>query len=250
MLKLFILVVLGVSVHAIDWCQMEAEFCDGEEHIACEPNSFGTPTNVRNIQVVQLSDADKQSIVDRHNNFRRKVAQGQESGLPSASKMEEMYWDDNLAFVAGEHVKHGNFEHDQCRASTAYPSAGQNLATGSSSVAYSSIIAQVLGHVDMWYNKEMPIVRDDMPSCVGTFTLSPNCLKAGHFTAVVKESSFAVGCAVATFETQIQGNWWYSVLTTCDYANTNMLDEAVYTQGTTCSACGSIGKTCSNGLCA
>nr|BAM69090.1 hypothetical protein [Lutzomyia ayacuchensis] len=250
MLKLVVLVALGVGAQAIDWCQMQDQFCNGKEHIACEPNSFPAATGVRNIQVVALTADMKQMIVDRHNFFRSRVALGQETGIPAAANMYEMKWDDNLQYVAGQQNKHANFQHDQCRSFTDYPHSEQNLASGSSSVPYSDISAAIKSHIDMWYNDEMPIVRDQMPSCTGKFTSTPNCLQAGHYTAVVHGDSRSVGCAAVTFEQQYGSNWWYSIMTTCNYAETNMLNEPGYTAGATCSGCPA-GRTCDSarGLC-
>ncbi|XP_055693753.1 antigen 5 like allergen Cul n 1-like [Lutzomyia longipalpis] len=252
MLKLVIFVVaLGVGAQAIDWCQMQTTYCKGKEHIACEPNSFTDATNVRNVKLVTMTPEIQKMIVDRHNEYRSKVALGKESGIPSATNMYAMKWDDNLAYVASQHAKHAKMQHDQCRAFTDYPYSGQNLASGSSSAPISDVTAAIKKHIDMWYNDEMPIVRDQMPSCTGKFTSSPNCLQAGHYTAVVHGDSGAVGCASVTFEQQISGNWWYSVMTTCNYEGNNMSNQPVYTAGTTCSGCAAAGRTCdaARGLC-
>ncbi|XP_055716996.1 venom allergen 5-like [Phlebotomus papatasi] len=251
MLKLLILAVVAVSIQAEDYCAIQSQSCRGREHIACEPNSFKTPSDVRNIQVVQMTDDIRNSLVSGHNAYRSKTAKGEEPKIPSASKMEKMFWDDELEYVAHQHVKHGSFAHDQCRATADYPYSGQNLAVGYSSVPYSDVAAVIRSHVDMWYNKEMAIVRDQMPSCIDSFTQSPNCLSAGHYTVMISQTNDHVGCGAVTFEKNMSGRWWYAVMTTCNYAYTNMGNEKLYDKGSTCSACSSIGKTCesSSGLC-
>ena len=44
-----------------------------------------------------LTDAEKQEILDKHNELRSKVANGQEAGQPSAANMKKLKWDDELA---------------------------------------------------------------------------------------------------------------------------------------------------------
>ncbi|GAB0098730.1 hypothetical protein DMENIID0001_145190 [Sergentomyia squamirostris] len=249
MLKFVLLmtVVCGAAAQAINWCAMQTQYCGTKEHIACEPNSFKMGTNVTDIQVVSLTTDIKNMIVDRHNYYRRRVASGQEPGLSSASKMRQMFWNDNLAYVANAHAKHANFQHDQCRASNEFPYSGQNLAISWSSQPFINIQATLQGQVNSWYDTEMSIVRDRMQSCIDKFTSSPNCLEAGHFTVMVKDSNRACGCAAYTFRQFMQGNWWYTLMTTCNYADTNMLNSPIYARGAACSACSG---SCNNGLCA
>ncbi|XP_059621348.1 venom allergen 5-like [Phlebotomus argentipes] len=247
MLKIVLLMALSayVSAQTYDYCLEVGKPNCGSEHIACEPNSFGTPADVTDIQFVPMTDALKARIVAKHNEYRRRVAKGQETGIPAATKMEEMKWDENLAYVASEHAKHGNFTHDKCRSTPDYPYSGQNLAAGTSSRAYSDPGATIDAYIKMWYD-EMPIVRDQVPSCVSKFTTSPNCMPAGHFTAVVKDKNKAVGCSAVTYK---KGSS-YGFLLTCNYPDTNMLNQPTYVSGTSCSACASVGKTCNDGLCA
>ena len=44
-----------------------------------------------------LSDAEKQEILDKHNELRAQVANGQQDGQPGASNMKKLKWDDELA---------------------------------------------------------------------------------------------------------------------------------------------------------
>ncbi|GAB0098728.1 hypothetical protein DMENIID0001_145170 [Sergentomyia squamirostris] len=247
MLKFVLLVaVVGAGVQGIDWCAMKTQYCGGAEHIACEPNSFPMGSGIRNLKVVPITTEIKNMFVTRHNYYRSRIALGQEPKLPAASRMRQMSWNDNLAYVANAHAKHGNFQHDTCREFTEFPDSGQNLAMGYSSIPFTNILASLESHVDLWYTDEMAIVRDKMPSCIDKFTGSPNCLEAGHFTVLVKDSNRACGCAAYTFETQISGTWWYTLLTTCNYADTNIGNQAVYAKGAACSGCTG---TCNNGLC-
>jgi Cysteine-rich secretory protein family len=69
---------------------------------------------------MSLTDADKATILDVHNNLRRQVAQGTETKgspgpQPSASNMRQLKWDDELAQMAQTLVQQCVFGHDANR---------------------------------------------------------------------------------------------------------------------------------------
>ncbi|XP_055716985.1 antigen 5 like allergen Cul n 1-like [Phlebotomus papatasi] len=236
--------IFVASSEATDWCAMEDEYCNGQEHIMCKPNSFTMGQNVRNIQMVEMTADLIQVAEDRHNFHRSNVASGSVDGIPSASAMRKMVWDEDLELVAAEHACYANFEHDQCRSSTEYPHAGQNLAVAWSSVPFTNIAQQFESFIDDWYN-EMPIVRDGRLSCIDSFTTSnPNCMDAGHFTAMVNDINGFLGCALVTYEEDMGGEWWYAIMATCDYQGTNMIGDPVYVTGTPCSQCAADNRVC------
>ncbi|XP_055693779.1 venom allergen 5-like [Lutzomyia longipalpis] len=250
MWKFVIFLFVGVGAQSnINWCNMKTQYCRGLDHIACEPNNFPYATGVRNIQIVPMTDAIKTAIVDRHNFYRSRIAKAGESGVPGAAKMEKMVWNNDLAYVAEQHAKHANFQHDDCRSFTTFPNSGQNLASGSSSAPFSSLVDNIQTHIDLWYG-EVAAIKDKL-KCIDSFTLTDNCLDAGHFTVMVKDVNNAVGCSAVTFEQQYGTRWFYSLLTTCNYADTNVINQRIYNTGTSCSACASVKKSCesSSGLC-
>ncbi|XP_055716972.1 venom allergen 3-like [Phlebotomus papatasi] len=251
---LFLLLVIAIIVtfaEAIDWCQMQAQYCSGREHIMCQPNSFPMGQNVRNIQMVTMTPAIIQAGIDRHNYHRSNVASGRVGGIPSASAMQQMSWHPDLALVAAEHARHGNFQHDQCRGFTEFPMSGQNLAIRWSSASFTNFAQEFVSFVDLWYD-EMPIIRDSRLSCIDSFTTSnPNCLEAGHFTVMVNDINAFLGCALVTFEQQMGTTWWNSIMLTCNYAGNNIIGQRLYARGTPCSGCASVGRQCdaSTSLC-
>ncbi|XP_055693715.1 antigen 5 like allergen Cul n 1-like [Lutzomyia longipalpis] len=232
------------SPSTIDWCQMEEKYCNGREHIACEPNSFEYDPDSSGIEIVRMSKELKKVAVDTHNRHRSSVASGKIPGLSSATKMEKMVWNDHLAYVAEQHVKHGNFEHDQCRSFAQFPLSGQNLGIIYSSIPLRNLSQTLEDHINLFFD-ELTIVRDSMPSCIDTFTsYSPACIEAGHFTVMVKDINNAVGCAMAKFQAIYTGRPYFTVLTTCNYAHTNLISHQIYARGKPCLECASIGKSC------
>ncbi|XP_055717007.1 antigen 5 like allergen Cul n 1-like [Phlebotomus papatasi] len=228
---------------AINWCQMEEKYCYGREHIACEPNSFPVDDDSTRIEIIPMKKELKKVAVDTHNRHRSNVAAGKVPGIPTAAKMEKMVWNDNLAFVAGQHVKHANFEHDQCRSFAQFPFSGQNLAIIYSSIPIRNYTQILQEHIDLFFD-EVSLIRN-MPSCLDKFTTyRPICIDAGHFTVMVKDINNALGCAMAKFQSNYNGRSLYTVLTTCNYGHTNLISHPIYDRGTPCSACASIGKSC------
>ncbi|XP_059621347.1 antigen 5 like allergen Cul n 1-like [Phlebotomus argentipes] len=242
-----VLSCIFMSCWAVDWCQMEEKYCYGREHIACEPNSFPIGGDSSEIEIIPMRGELMAVAVDTHNRHRSNVAAGRVAGIPMATKMEKMVWNDDLAFVAEQHVKHGNFQHDQCRSFAQFPLSGQNLAIIYSSIPITNNTATLQEHIDLFFG-EVSIVRDQqMLSCIDDFTINnPPCIDAGHFTVLVKDINNALGCAMAKFRALYGGRWLHTVLTTCNYGHTNLISHPIYATGTPCSACASIGKSCEN----
>ncbi|GAB0095841.1 venom allergen 5-like [Sergentomyia squamirostris] len=247
---LLIAVVCGAA-QAIDWCAMKTQYCGPHEHIACEPNSFPKGSNVHDIKQVVISSKVQKMIIERHNMYRRRVASGQEPKLSSASKMKQMSWNNDLAYVANAHAKHANFQNDKCRKFTKFPQSGQSLGITWSSQPFTNFTAALQGLIDEWYNHGMPTIRDKMQTCIKKYTLAspnaPNCREAAPFTVMIKDSNNAVGCAAYTFEQLKDGMWLNTLLITCNYADTNMMNSSIYAKGAACSACTG---TCNKSLCA
>ncbi|XP_055716958.1 antigen 5 like allergen Cul n 1-like [Phlebotomus papatasi] len=246
-LVVLILIVVAYVKGEINWCEMEERYCSGREHIACHPNSFPMAgDNVRNIQVVEVTDELIRAGVDRHNYHRSNVASGSVEGIPSAIAMQKMAWHLDLAFVAGEHVRNAYFQHDECRYFTEFPHSGQNLAKYYSYTPYTNLTQVFETLIDLWYD-EMTIVRDEKPSCIDSFTIeNPNCRGTGHFTVMVNDINGFLGCGFATFEEYMSDYdyWWYTFMVTCNYQGNNIIDHPIYATGTPCSGCAAVGRQC------
>ncbi|XP_064601885.1 cysteine-rich venom protein pseudechetoxin-like isoform X3 [Liolophura sinensis] len=139
-----------------------------ESHSACLPKSS-------NVQQSGLSEADKQLIVNLHNDYRSKVS-------PKAANMLKMSWDDEIAKIAEGWAENCLYDHDKGSKRTIPGrfSVGQNLARG-----YKDWEAAVNG----WYNE-----KDDF-----TFGMkSKNDFSAtGHYTQMVWAKTSRIGCAYA-----------------------------------------------------
>lgn len=61
-------------------------------------------------------------------------------------------------------------------------------------------------------------------SYIVRFRHAPNGVKIGHFTQLVRDEAFAMGCAMAQFEENNQ----FITLYTCDYTLSNIDDYPIY----------------------
>ncbi|XP_034237730.1 venom allergen 3-like isoform X1 [Thrips palmi] len=130
MLRLFVLVaVLGVAAAATDYCKL----CP--DHVMCKYPSASPGKACKNYKKPTISASDKELIVRLHNEYRNKVALGQEkrgknNPQPSASNMRKISWDDEIATYAQRWADQCTFEHDTCHTTKDGTVSGQNLLLG------------------------------------------------------------------------------------------------------------------------
>lgn len=135
-----------------------------------------------------------------HNELRQQVAKGQVNGQPSASNMQEMHWDNDLARRAQDWANQCQYEHDPNRFDDRF-SIGQNLA-----IIWSSQPLQTggdfSGRVRKWFN-EVAIYRWGQGWSV----------KTGHYSQMVWAGTNLVGCGFSYYRQQGQ----YKKLYVCNY---------------------------------
>lgn len=111
------------------YCQLEKEKCHGSQHIGCEnnPTFKFNPECSKDKKLIRFNAEMKDTIIETHNYARHLIAAGALESFPTASRMLEIDWDDELANVACEHVKFCQKDHDNCRATKSYDTPGQNV---------------------------------------------------------------------------------------------------------------------------
>jgi len=82
----------------------------------CRPVSRGLSPNTRN------------AVLDRHNQLRAQVAQGNQPGQPPAANMNQLVWNTELADIAQRWADQCNFGHDDNRNKLDGTQVGQNVA--------------------------------------------------------------------------------------------------------------------------
>jgi len=196
--------------------------------------------------------ADKDAIVAKHNNLRRRIAKGQETkglngtGQPPATDMNELRWNDELAKVAQRWADQCIWAHDKQRGTSQYENVGQNNAFGGSSRRLSApgFDQFIMG----WYNE----INDWPAANVASFSMKgvPKGKVVGHFTQVIWGATKEIGCGFVSFnnpEHPMSYSGPYIRILVCNYAPAgNWIGRPVYTAGPTASDC----KNGSNdGLC-
>lgn len=120
-------------------------------------------------------------------------------------------------------------KHDECRSSTKYPRAGQNLFWTATTGSYKDVNFALTGAIKSWFDEYKDASQSDIDNCCGGGRLS----KIGHFLQVVQDRAVAIGCAVSRYT----NGKWKTTLVACNYSYGNILNKHVYTTGRTASAC-------------
>ncbi|XP_044009945.1 venom allergen 5-like [Aphidius gifuensis] len=213
----FSLLVVAVSLigfsSAQDWCNIES--CNGKPQTMCLYPDPGAASACGEVESIELSEEEKQEIVQVHNDFRAKVASGQESrgdgGGQPAGDIPPLTWDDSIAEVAQRWASQCSFGHDQCR-NTETEQAGQNVASKSASNGYISSMTDL---VTMWYDE----VDKFNPQGVYSYKFS---MSTGHYSQLVWGTTTNIGCGVAKY---FDGQW-YNTYLVCNYSPPGNYEDA------------------------
>eukprot|EP01083_Nonionella_stella_P193286 714033_1 len=121
------------------------------------------------LQAQRLTDAEKQEILDQHNELRSQAAK-----RIGASDMQVMAWSSELENFAVDYLDSSSctFEHSG-------GPYGENLAVGN--------FRNISRVVDLWYSEEALWISSNSATCCTPGT--------GHYTQVIWANSNAIGCA-------------------------------------------------------
>lgn len=144
------------------------------------------------------------------------------------------FWDDELEATACEHIKFCQFDHDQCRATPTYDHPGQNLRKSSDYVEtvpdYNRIIDET---VDDWFEEYANV----NPKIVDKYYSRSGGRMYGHFTVMSREVNDRVGCCMMQYLHYERRYWWRNTFVTCNYRETNYINEPVYYSGPATTQC-------------
>lgn len=89
MFKLIVVSCFLGLVSAVNYC--DPKLCPaGVKHIACEHSGSFSPSCPSDKRIAAISEANQELIVDVHNTLRNRIANGDQSGFPSARRMATM----------------------------------------------------------------------------------------------------------------------------------------------------------------
>lgn len=183
----------------------------------------------RRVRVSGVSEADKKMLTDLHNDYRSKVE-------PPATDLVTLKWDDRLAAVAQKWAKQCQAGHDKMRKIPSIGmSIGQNVAGGYKT--WEEAVFHWYDEIRMWK------YGVDPDSYLG----SGGWRKIGHFTQMVNNATFLVGCGYAECRRSRYTRYYV-----CDYAAGQSNLAYPYTAarpGTGEGRCSACPNTCNKGQC-
>lgn len=101
-----------------------------------------------------------------------------------------------------------------------YLYAGQNIGRIEGKTKHLEPILVIKKVIEGWFNEH----KDANMSYIERFRHAPNNIKIGHFTQLVRDESFAMGCAMCQFNEIGK----FTTLYTCDYTLSNIDDYPIY----------------------
>nr|P35780.1 RecName: Full=Venom allergen 5; AltName: Full=Allergen Pol f V; AltName: Full=Antigen 5; Short=Ag5; AltName: Full=Cysteine-rich venom protein; Short=CRVP; AltName: Allergen=Pol f 5 [Polistes fuscatus] len=204
----------------VDYCKIK---CSSGIHTVCQYGESTKPSKNcadKVIKSVGPTEEEKKLIVNEHNRFRQKVAQGLETRgnpgpQPAASDMNNLVWNDELAHIAQVWASQCQIlVHDKCR-NTAKYQVGQNIA-----YAGGSKLPDVVSLIKLWENE----VKDFNYNKGIT---KQNFGKVGHYTQMIWAKTKEIGCGSLKY---MKNNMQHHYLI-CNYGPAgNYLGQLPYTK--------------------
>ncbi|XP_058452431.1 venom allergen 3 homolog isoform X2 [Malaya genurostris] len=240
-----IITTLVRSSQSVDYCN--ASLCaPGIPHIACNGLASLAPKCGPNSQEIVLDQEKRAIIVDLHNQLRSNVATGKQlctksEYYPSAARMGTMVWNGELADIAAANARQCVYGHDKCRNTETLKAVGQNIAIKS---YYGMTIADV-DLINLFINTWFLEYRFANKTVIAKYPRGYNGPAIGHFTQIVSDRATQIGCSFVGFY-----DWpWIRKYFVCNYSITNVVGQAVYQTGSSCSNCTSGCNSKYPGLC-
>ncbi|XP_054083707.1 tabinhibitin 4-like isoform X1 [Zeugodacus cucurbitae] len=259
-----ILIWHSIYTDAYYYCDKESKLCGTRKHFMCDPDAV--PSKGDALGLLPLTGSIKRRYVDRHNEHRNRIAGGEvkfKGGkkFPKATRMREVIWDDELAYIAGIHAKRCNKQPDDCHSTERFPGSGQNLyknetgkpTTGTDMIVYaidswwaqSELVDDGNAMVDEFPKGIGEPDRSDTTSSIsfdvfidygnetavqGELPKSPDAWKKiGNFSAIANERAAFVGCGLAVCHNSTSNA--YCIHVTCNYSRTNVIGTFMYKKG-------------------
>ncbi|CAH1966228.1 unnamed protein product [Acanthoscelides obtectus] len=218
-------------------CEDEWPSCHKGRNTVCERNEECGALG--NCETGPMNPETRKKLVDTHNILRNQMAGGDpKMSSIKAANMRVLSYDTGLQHTAACHINRCKFEHDKCRGTKKFKTAGQNLymSTARSSgqkLAFSDPQKFAQNGVESWYS-EIEIANP--ADIADTYKFVPG---TGHWTQMIWAETTHIGCAIVE---QFNGEEAYLA---CNYGPAgNIVGARLLIQGETCSRC-PLGVFCS-----
>lgn len=220
------------STRAIDFAAYCKTTCPlpNDNHTICEYRCELAP-DCLDFQNHELSDKERRSVRNVHNHFRNLIASGKDTrgGNGNAKNMMVMNYHKEIEVATACWGKRCSFNHDKCRHTLSFDSAGQNIFTLVSKTPLNVVNQEVFNtSIGEWYSE----IEQTTKAMLEKFPEYP--VGIGHFTQLVWAKSVYVGCSLVTFSAEEQ-EYKYRLMVICNYSPAgNFVDEPVYEFGKGC----------------
>ncbi|CAH1113368.1 unnamed protein product [Psylliodes chrysocephalus] len=220
-------VIFSVANAQNQYCR----FC--KDHLACVRRNgncgIDSSSCGRNARQISLTNEDIRNIVDQHNSLRNKVATGRQTSQPSASNMNALNYNRELAYIAQCLTNKCKFAHDKCRKTAKYSWVGQNLFIKWFQGTPGNKKDVIRSAIDSFYNE----VKDFNPSWINSYNNHGKMV--GHYSQLVWANTKEVGCSLTYYIDKGQNTY----LMACNYGpGGNFIGQSVYKKGRPASECG------------
>uniref|UniRef100_A0A182IU72 SCP domain-containing protein n=1 Tax=Anopheles atroparvus TaxID=41427 RepID=A0A182IU72_ANOAO len=233
----------------------ETDYCDQSlcrsnyTHIGCNATeSFGSLCPAGSVQLVKMDQPLKDLILKLHNTLRSELAAGKMEGFAEAERMAVLEWDDELAKLAEYNARTCQYLHDECRSTSRFRKAGQNIGRKSRAGNVTIDLEQAVTDLtNKWWQEYVETNQTVMDN----YRPVGEGVDVGHFARMASDRVTKVGCGATRFynDARKRSNVYY----VCNYSHSNELGKPVYRKGTQCAKCGAgPGAKCSStyaGLC-
>ncbi|EAT44206.1 AAEL004407-PA [Aedes aegypti] len=223
---------LAQARQTTDYCR--AGLCPrGTHHIACNGNNkFGKDCSSRPM-LIKMTPKYVNLILNYHNSKRNRLACGSMRRFASATSMQKLRWNDELAHLAEYNAKSCNFAHDECHNTDRFPFTGQSIGMKWFHGMNLTATQVVRDLIRKWYLEHKLTKQRDLDH----FEANDHSFVIGHFTQMIHADTTEIGCALVRFfkhNNNLQFLHYYLV---CNYSEGNIQERPVYRKGKRCSKC-------------
>ncbi|XP_055595570.1 antigen 5 like allergen Cul n 1-like [Uranotaenia lowii] len=215
----------------VNYCG-ENKLCpDGTRHVVCNGYSFGS--NCTRPMLIKMTQKFVNLILNFHNEKRNKLACGSMRRYASASSMQKLRWNDELAHMAEYNAKSCHFAHDQCHNTPKFRHSGQSIGMKWFHGHNYTAPYVVRDLMRKWYVEHKMAKQHDVDLC----KYSSESYKIGHFTQMIRADTTEVGCALVRFQKHNNNLKFVHYYLVCNYSEGNVENKPIYKRGEPCSGC-------------
>ncbi|EAT44207.1 AAEL004407-PB [Aedes aegypti] len=182
---------LAQARQTTDYCR--AGLCPrGTHHIACNGNNkFGKDCSSRPM-LIKMTPKYVNLILNYHNSKRNRLACGSMRRFASATSMQKLRWNDELAHLAEYNAKSCNFAHDECHNTDRFPFTGQSIGMKWFHGMNLTATQVVRDLIRKWYLEHKLTKQRDLDH----FEANDHSFVIGHFTQMIHADTTEIGCAL------------------------------------------------------